>query len=131
LINRKALIKYILLQIPDLILLIIVLIIFNKVINISTRLMLIIIAIWIAKDIALFPKVWKAFDSNNPSPMEQFIGMHGIVMDNLNPAGYVEVKGELWKAEIRDPRFPLKKGDKIKVSDVRGMTLIVERESGT
>lgn len=89
--------------------------------------MLIIIAIWIAKDIALFPKVWKAYDSNNPSPMEQFIGMNGIVMDNLNPVGYVKVKGELWKAEIIDSSFPLKKGDEIKVSDVKGMTLIVER----
>ena len=88
--------------------------------------MITIIAIWVAKDIAIFPKVWKAYDSNNPTPMEQLIGMDGIVMDNLNPVGYVKVKGELWKAETRDPRFPVKKGDKIKVSDVKGMTLIVE-----
>ena len=125
-INKKALIKYILLQIPELILLIIALFIFKKFIDVSTWLMITIIAIWVAKDIAIFPKVWKAYDSNNPTPMEQLIGMDGIVMDNLNPVGYVKVKGELWKAETRDPRFPVKKGDKIKVSDVKGMTLIVE-----
>ena len=125
-INKKALIKYILLQIPELILLIIALFIFKKFIDVSTWLMITIIAIWVAKDIAIFPKVWKAYDSNNPTPMEQLIGMDGIVMDNLNPVGYVKVKGELWKAATRDPRFPVKKGDKIKVSDVKGMTLIVE-----
>lgn len=45
--------------------------------------------------------------------MEQFIGMTGIVMDDLNPGGCVKVKGELWKAEIRDSQFPLKEGDEI------------------
>ena len=91
--------------------------------------MTIIIGVWIAKDIAIFPKVWKAYDSNYPNQFEQLIGMDGIVMDELNPVGYVEVKGELWKAEITDPRFPVKKGDKIIVNGSKGMKLIVERSN--
>jgi len=86
-----------------------------------------IIIIWIAKDIALFPKVWKAYDTNNPTPMEQLIGMDGIVMDDLNPVGYVNVKGELWKAKIRDSQLSAGKGDNIKVIDAKGMMLIVKR----
>ncbi len=125
----RALIKYVLLQIPDLILLIIALIIFNKFINVSTWLMTTIIAVWIAKDIAIFTKVWKAYDSNYPNQKEQLIGMDGIVMDELNPVGYVKVKSELWKAEITDPGFPVKKGDKIKVYGVKGMKLTVERSN--
>ncbi|MBN1974756.1 MAG: NfeD family protein [Sedimentisphaerales bacterium] len=125
--KQKALIKYILLQIPELVVLIIALALINRFITIPTWLMITIIVIWIGKDIALFPKVWKSYVSDNPSPMEQLIGMNGIAMDSLNPDGYVKVKGELWKAEIRDLEFPLKEGDEIKVSDVEGMTLIVKR----
>ena len=72
-----------------------------------------------------------AYDTNNPTPMEQLIGMNGIVMDNINPVGYIKVKGELWKAEIRDSQFPAEKGDKIKVIDAKGMLLIVKRGNNT
>ncbi|MBN1276564.1 MAG: hypothetical protein JXA35_03660, partial [Deltaproteobacteria bacterium] len=113
--------------IPGLIVLLIALVLFHRFTNIPAWLLISILVIWIAKDIALFPKVWKAYDSDNPSPMEQFIGMNGVAIDDLDPAGYVKVRGELWKAEIRDSRFPVKEGDKIEVSDVEGMTLIVKR----
>ena len=114
-------------QIPGLILLIIALIILSRFINIKTWLIITIILIWIVKDIALFPKVWKAYDISSPTPMEQLIRMDGIVMTSLNPVGYVKVKGELWKAEIRDAQFTAEKGDKIEVVDARGMLLIVEK----
>ena len=125
--KQKALIKYTLLQIPGLIVLLIALVLFYRFTNIPAWLLISILVIWIAKDIALFPKVWKAYDSGNPSPMEQFIGMNGVAIDDLDPAGYVKVRGELWKAEIRDSRFPVKEGDEIEVSDVEGTTLIVKR----
>ena len=125
--NKKILIKYILLEIPDLAILLILLSVLSKFFNISTCLMITIIFIWIAKDIILFPKVWKAYDSNNPSPIEQLIGMEGIVMHPPNPVGYIKVKGELWKAEIRNHKYPVSKGDEIKVCAVKGTTLIIEK----
>jgi membrane protein implicated in regulation of membrane protease activity len=129
LVPKRAIIKYVLLHIAELILLIIALAVFNKFIKVPIWLMVVIISVWIAKDIALFQKVWKAYDSNHPSQMELLIGMDGIVMDQLDSVGYVKVKGELWKAEITDPRFPVKKGDKIKVNGVKGMKLTVERSN--
>jgi len=126
-VKQKALVKYILLQIPGLIVFIIVLALISRFTNVPAWLLIIILVIWIGKDAALFPKVWKAYVSNNPSPMEQLIGMTGIVVDSLNPDGYIKVKGELWKAEIRDIEFPVKEGDEIKVSGVEGMMLIVTR----
>ena len=125
----RAIIKYVLLQIAGLILLIIALTVFNKFIKVPIWLMVVIISVWIAKDIALFAKVWKAYDSNHPNQMELLIGMAGIVMDQLNSVVYVKVKGELWKAEITDPRFPVKNGDKIKVNGFKGMKLTVERSN--
>ena len=126
LIGRKVIIKYILLQIPELILLVIALIICSKFINIQTWLVITIIIIWIVKDIILFPKTWRSYDTTSKTPLEKLIGMNGIVMDSLNPVGYVRVKGELWKAETTDPEFPAKKGDEITVIDVKGMQLIVK-----
>lgn len=124
-INKKTIIRYILLQIPELILLIIAMIICGKFINIPTWVPITVISIWIVKDILLFPKVWKAYQTNHQTPVEKLIGMNGIAMDNLNPNGYVKVNGELWKAKISDTKLPVEKGDKIKVIDARGMQLIV------
>ena len=44
--------------------------------------------------------------------------------DNIS---YIKVMGELWKAEIKDSRNPVKKGDMVKVHAVNKINLIVER----
>lgn len=95
--------------------------------DISTWLMIAIMALWIIKDIFLLPKVWKAYACVNDSPMSRLIGLEATAIDSLDPFGYVRIEGELWKAEIGDPRYPARKGDRTRVVDTEGMTLIVER----
>ena len=75
----------------------------------------------------MFTRVWRAYVFDDNSPMRNLIGLEATVMESLNPVGYVRVRGELWKAEIRNPRDPAKKGDRTRVIDIKGMTLIVER----
>ena len=124
--GNKTLIKYILLQIPDLALLIIALVVAAKFIIIPVWLLAAIIAVWIAKDIALYPKLRKAYEVNTPTQAGQLIGMKGTIMDKLDPEGYIKVKGELWKAEMKDPGVCVQKGAEVKVVDARGMNLVVE-----
>jgi membrane-bound ClpP family serine protease len=127
LIPSGALIKYILLQIPVLCLLIISLIIINRIKEIPLWASAIIIILWIIKDIALFPKVWRAYDSKNTDHRKRIIGKKGIAIDDLDPSGYIKIMGELWKAEVIDNRLPVRKGETVKVNEISSMKLIVER----
>ena len=125
--SSKVILKYTFIQSAELALLAIALIVVRHFIGISTWLIITILALWIIKDIALFTKVWRAYAFDDNGPMRRLIGLEATVMDSLNPVGYVRVRGELWKAEIRNPRYPAKKGDRTRVIDIKGMTLIVER----
>ncbi|AFL95828.1 hypothetical protein CL1_1631 [Thermococcus cleftensis] len=60
---------------------------------------------------------------------EELIGEVGKVVEDVDPEGVVKLRGELWKAESRDGRrIPV--GEKVKVVEVRGLTLIVEKVDG-
>lgn len=57
------------------------------------------------------------------SGREELIGSYAEVLDDFESNGWVKIKGEKWKAEAN---VPLKKGQKVYVSGIRGLTLIVD-----
>ncbi|WP_297091339.1 nodulation protein NfeD [Thermococcus sp.] len=70
--------------------------------------------------------VVKAHRKKPEAGREELVGQVGKVVEELDPEGVVKLHGELWKAESRDgSRIPV--GDRIRVVEVRGLTLIVER----
>ena len=125
--NSKVILKYALIHLVELALIVVAVIVVRHFISIPTWLTITILVLWILKDIAIFFKVWRSYAVYDSNPMRELIGLEATVMDGLNPVGYVRVKGELWKAEIRNPMYPAKRGDKTRVVDNKGMTLIVER----
>ncbi len=125
--NSKVILKYTFIHLAELSLLGITLIVISHFIGIPIWLVVTILALWIVKDIVLFPRVWRAYAFDDTNPMRRLIGLEATVMDSLDPDGYVRVEGELWKAEIRNPLYPAKRGDRTRVVDTKGMTLIVER----
>ncbi|AEH24318.1 NfeD family protein [Pyrococcus yayanosii] len=60
---------------------------------------------------------------------EEMTGLTGIVIEPLNPEGMVKVRGELWRARSRDGK-KIDVGEKVKVVDMEGLTLIVVKEGG-
>jgi len=58
---------------------------------------------------------------------EGLIGEEGKVLDDFEKQGSVLVHGEIWQAVSQTP---LKKGEKVVVKDIKGSTLIVERQDG-
>lgn len=60
---------------------------------------------------------------------EELIGEIGTVVEDLSPEGLIKVRGELWKAVSKDGST-VKVGEKVKVVDVKGLTLIVEKAGG-
>jgi membrane-bound ClpP family serine protease len=127
LLNSKVILKYILIHLAEIAALVLVLLMIRYFVYVSTWIIVVIIVLWVIKDIALFPKVWRAYAFDDNSPMRKLIGSEAIVVDSVNPAGHVRVRGELWKAEVRDRRYPAERGDRTRVVDIQGMTLIVER----
>jgi membrane-bound ClpP family serine protease len=81
--------------------------------------------IWIAKDIILYPFVWRAYEWGNQKENNSMIGLSGVAKDRLDPSGYILVRGELWKATVVQDGS-VDKGEKVIIKGIRGLTLLVE-----
>jgi membrane-bound serine protease (ClpP class) len=55
------------------------------------------------------------------------IGERGIAKERLAPAGYVQVHGELWRAEKIDDGPAIEMGQPVKIVKMEGLTLFVEQ----
>ena len=61
--------------------------------------------------------------------MEAIVGREGIVIEDLNPEGYIRIDGEIWKAvSVRGE--VIKKGERVKVVSIKDLTLYVEKIAG-
>ena len=83
------------------------------------------LSFWIIKDMVLFPFVWRAYDWDRHGQNHAMVGLEGVVEDPLNPAGYIRIRGELWRAELMDQTASAGVGDRVKVLQARGLTLFV------
>lgn len=127
--DTKVIIKYTVLHVAEFAVVVLAFILARNYLAVPTWLMITVLAAWILKDLALFPKVWRAYAVDDNRPVKELIGREATVIAGLDPVGYVRVRGELWRAEIKDPRFPTKRGDRTKIVDIKGMTLIVEQDA--
>ncbi len=85
-----------------------------------------LIVLWVAKDVALYPFVWKSYDTGSCREPGPPVGMSGVARERLDPSGYIEVGGELWKAEVPEGTGAVEKGRKVRVTGRTGLTLYVE-----
>lgn len=124
--SRHAVIKYVLLQLVELTVAVLVLILIRHWINFPVWAVWLIITLLIIKDMVIFPFVWRAYDKANPNSM---IGLHGTVIDQLSPSGYVRIQGELWRAKVIDKDAVIEKGETVTVINMNGLTLHVQSGS--
>lgn len=122
--NRGILMRYTLLQLPSLLLLIAVLLLLQSWLGLPAWLTWTIVAVWLAKDVLLFPLVWRAYDPRPHPRANTLVGQCGVARQDLAPAGYIEIRGELWQAETQDGQ-ELKRGDRVRVVAMEGLTLKV------
>jgi membrane protein implicated in regulation of membrane protease activity len=126
----KILIRYILLQIPGTVLLALILVQVNNWIELPQWIIWFIVAIWVAKDIILFPFVWSAYDWHYQDETRSMIGKRGVAKERLAPSGYIQIYGELWKAKIIEGNRPIEKGEGVLVEDMQGLILLVRPNKG-
>lgn len=124
----RVLIKYILLQLPLLVLLLVALFFIRQWVDIPLWLIWGLVAFLVVKDIIMFPRVWRSYDQSRPGDPTSIIGMRGIAKDRLAPTGYIQVRSELWRAEVMEGNSPIADGKGVLVVGIEGLTLIVQPE---
>ena len=117
--------KYWLLQLPEIALLVIILLILQDSFDMPTWVVWGVVGLWVAKDAALYPFVWRSFDPEYPATAHLLDGEHGVATERLDRSGYVRVRGELWRAELEHGARAVEKNERVRVQAMRGLTVIV------
>jgi membrane protein implicated in regulation of membrane protease activity len=123
--SAAVLVKYVLLQMPELAVVIIAALYVQEWIHLPTWAVWVICLLWVAKDVILYPFVWRAYDWGGRHG-DGLVGERGVAKGDLSPLGYVAVRGELWRAQLSDHRSTIQTGQSVKVSGRDGLTLTVE-----
>jgi membrane-bound ClpP family serine protease len=119
----KILVRYALLQLPEIGLVISVLFFIRQWVELPLWAICFISLVWVAKDIILFFFTWRAYEWDQKEPM---IGLIGHVLDRLDPTGYIQIRGEKWRAEVVGMNSPIEKGQKVQVLGRQGLTLHIK-----
>jgi membrane protein implicated in regulation of membrane protease activity len=124
--NARTIARYALFQIPDLILLGLALAAAVRWWDLPILAAYGLGAIWIVKDIFMFPVLRIAYESDYSTGVDAMHGALGVVTQSLSPSGYVRLGSERWKAELAPGCASASEGSAIRVIEVRGLTLVVE-----
>jgi membrane-bound ClpP family serine protease len=127
-IPRRVYIRYGLLSIPGTAAVILILLIIQRWVAIPIWLWATLIFLWIAKDMILFPFVWRSYDQVPTEVAHAMVGARGITRDRLAPDGYILIRGELWKSEKTADSPPIDKNQPVRVIDIDGLKLFVARD---
>jgi len=126
--SYRVLIRYTLFQLPDFFILILILFFLRYFLKIPGYAIGIAIAIWILKDIVLYPFVGRFYDPEFQKDRFSMVGKKGIVKKSLKPKGKIFVKGELWKAELLEKDMMINTGETVVIQGIKGLNLLVVPE---
>ena len=118
--------RYWLFQIPGWALTGVVLLLLRQWIDISLAVVFGLLALVVIKDFLLYPFLRSAYDTRVKTGIAQLIGSQGVVKQDLDPEGFLLVRGELWKARLKPNHRAAPKGTEVRIEAADGMTLIVE-----
>jgi membrane protein implicated in regulation of membrane protease activity len=119
--------KYVLLELPGWLIAAVVLSLGIRYWELSPRLAIVLFALWVIKDFALYPVLRIAYEDGSPNATDALVDALGTARERLDPTGYVRVGSELWRAELIAGSDAVESGDAVRVRAVRGLTLEVER----
>ena len=117
--------RYVLQNLPGAVAFVVVLVVIEHWLDMPAWLFWVLVSCWIAKEVELVPFVWRAYEPNEASLAGALVGECGIVKKRLAPCGYVQVRGELWRAERIGKGPPLEVGGLVRIERMEGLTLYV------
>jgi len=123
--KKKVLVRYALLQIPDVLILFLAFSILQRWASVPSWLMWGVVVSWLLKDVVLFLFIWRAFEEVSADARQALIGADGVAAEELAPSGYIRVHGVLWQAQVLEQGKVVHKGDNVVVHGVDGRLLTV------
>lgn len=124
----RILSKYILVQLLEIAVFVLLLMLVGQWIHIPLWLKWGLIGLCVAKEIISYPLVWRSYDWGYREENNPMMGLSGIAKDRLDPYGYIIVRGELWKAKVAETGLTIEKDANVLVRGIKGLTLLVEPE---
>ena len=82
------------------------------------------IALWIVKDVALYPVFARSYARRDHEQLDRLIGTRAVVTQVLDPEGWVRAGAELWRARSRSGSR-IEPGADVIIEAVERMTLVV------
>jgi membrane protein implicated in regulation of membrane protease activity len=124
--SYKIIFRYSLLQLPGLAFIICILFVIRPWFDFSLGVIGIVALVSIAIDILLFFITWPSYDWEQKDTL---VGKTGIALSRIDPAGYIRIRGEQWKAELMEKSYPVEKGGKAIVCAREGLVLHVQPDN--
>ncbi len=124
--SARIVVRYTILQVPAAVLVVFILFQLRQWVDLPAWFVWGLVGLWVAKDVVLFPFVWRAYGQQRGEDTSPMVGAQGTVEDRLSPSGYVRVHGELWQAEVMGGSSPIDRGQAVRIQEVRGLTLLVQ-----
>ena len=84
-----------------------------------------LVAAWVLTDLAMFPRMRRYYSSERAA--RRIVGEQGVAISDLSPRGFARVHGELWQARVPDGSSAVREGDGLRVREIHGLELVVER----
>jgi membrane protein implicated in regulation of membrane protease activity len=106
-----------------------ILILVRWLVNFPTRVVQCLVVLWVLKNMFLLPFVWCACDRGHLEDANSIIGTRGITEERLAPAGYVQVHGELWQAEMMGGGYAVDRAKGSRGRAIRGLILLMKPDS--
>ena len=120
--------RYLLFQVPGWIFAVVILLGLRYWIGLPLWIAIGAFSLWVIKDLVFYPLLRKAYESSPKTGVDQLVGLQGVAQEQIDPRGYVHVRGELWRAETESRDKPISAGSPVRVVRANGMTLIVTTE---
>lgn len=125
--KARPLLVYCLLQVPGYLILAIILQFALERGWISFLTALIVILVWVLKDVLFYGFYKKALSPSTRDVIARLHGSRAVVRTPLMPEGQVALKGEIWRAESLDGEIP-EPGTRVWVEGNKGLTLQVRKQ---
>jgi len=97
--------------------------------DIPRWMLLLALALYLAKDLFLYRFVKLAYEHTPHDPVDTLQGDRGVVVVDLKPIGWVRVGSERWRAELVRDVSEVAAGATVRIVGMHGVTLIVEPDT--
>ena len=80
---------------------------------------------WLIKDLIFYPLVRHAYEDGPETGPAALVGTRAVTQGNLDPKGFVRVRGELWSASALPTNQFVASGTEVEIVNTEGMNLFV------